>query len=69
MLRKKGQRIYMEFENQKTGETKRFYGTVESDEIQFWDYTDVKWDEPLPFFPDSPVISWHLFDVESLPFS
>lgn len=60
MNRKKGQRVFMEFEHKDTGETKRRWGTVVSDEIPFWDYTDVQFDD-LPGFT-VPVICWYLFD-------
>ncbi len=51
--RKKGDRVYMLLVHEITGEEKKRYGTVMSDEIQFWDYTDVafddmpKWTQPI----------------------
>lgn len=50
----------MVLEHEVTGETKRRYGTVESDDIDGWDYTDVRFDEARGFV--QPILSYYLFD-------
>lgn len=59
-LRQRGQRVYTEREHIETGEVQRRYGTVERDEIDGWDYTDVRFDD-IPAFVQ-PIVSWYLFD-------
>ena len=63
MQRKKGQRVFMELEHEQTKETRRRYGTVESDEIEFWDYTDVRFDDNPAFV--SPVLTYYLFEADT----
>lgn len=60
MMRKAGQRVYMLLVNDETKEEKRRPGTVDTDEIEGWDYTDVKFDD----FPGlaQPTLSYYLHD-------
>jgi hypothetical protein len=60
--RKKGDRVYALLVHEQTGEERKRWGTVASDEIEFWDYTDVRFDD-LPNFIQ-PVVSWYLFDAD-----
>lgn len=62
MRRLKGDRVYTLMVNDKTGEEKKRPGTVDRDDIEGWDYTDVKFDD-LPAFT-IPVLSYFLFDEE-----
>jgi hypothetical protein len=59
-VRKKGERVYLMMVNDQTKEEKQRWGTVESDEIPGWDYTDVRFDD----FPGlvQPILSYYLFD-------
>jgi len=61
--RKAGQRVYMLLVHEKTGEEKRRAGTVESDEIEFWDYTTVRFDD-FPALAQT-VLGYYLFDEET----
>lgn len=60
--RKKGDRVYQMLVHQETGEEKKRYGTVDSDEIEFWDYTDVRFDDSPAF--TQAVLSWYLFSEQ-----
>lgn len=61
-MRKKGQRVYSAMEND-LGREKRRYGTIASDEIEFWDYINVSFDDSPRFI--EPVVTWYLHDAES----
>jgi hypothetical protein len=58
----KGQRVYMLLVHDITGEEKRRMGTVASDDIEGWDYTDVCFDD-IPAFAQ-PILSYYLFDAK-----
>lgn len=60
--RKAGQRVYMLLVNDKTGEEKQRWGTVESDEIEFHDYTDVRFDDAPGFV--QLILGYYLFDED-----
>lgn len=57
--RKKGDRVYTLQVHEHTGEERKRWGTVATDEIEFWDYTDVRFDD-MPEWVH-PVVSWFLF--------
>lgn len=56
---KKGDRVYMLMVHKITGEEKRVYGTVESDESPFWDYIDVAFDDSPKF--TQPILGYFLY--------
>lgn len=55
-----GDRVFMEFTHTDTKETKRRWGTVHSDDIQFWDYTAVVFDDTPAMV--LPILGYYLFD-------
>lgn len=55
----KGDRVFTVMAHKDTGEKKLRYGTVDSDEIEGWDYINVKFDD-FPAFPIL-VVAWYLF--------
>jgi hypothetical protein len=59
-MRTKGQRVYASMTND-LGREKRRYGTVASDEIEFWDYIDVSFDDKPKWV--EPYIAWYLHDA------
>ncbi len=61
-MRKKGDRVYLLKIHEDTGEQKRRYGTIASDELEFWDYNDVIFDD-LPGFVQ-PILSYYLHDED-----
>ena len=58
-MRKKGDRVYLLKVHADTGEQKRRYGTIASDELE-WDYNDVIFDD-MPGFVQ-PILSYYLHD-------
>lgn len=58
---RKGQRVFMVYEHPSQPSIRR-EGTVDSDEIDGWDYVDVRFDD----FPKmvQPVLGYYLFSVE-----
>ena len=59
-LRKRGDRVCLVMVNDVTGEERQRPGTVERDELEGWDYIDVKFDD----FPMvQPVLCYYLHDV------
>jgi hypothetical protein len=61
-MRKAGQRVYMLLVRDNPPDEKKRFGTVDHDEIEGWDYTDVCFDD----FPAlvQPIVSWYLYDLE-----
>lgn len=64
-MRKTGQRVYMLLVNEETKDEKRRWATVDHDEIEGWDYTDVRFDD----FPGlvQPVLSYYLHEDDRPP--
>lgn len=60
--RKEGQKVYMLLVHEQTKEEKKRFGVVDKDEIEGWDYTDVRFDD-MPAFAQ-PILSYYLYDVE-----
>ncbi len=56
---KKGDRVFMLMVHNTTGEEKRVYGTVKSDELPFWDYIDVVFDDAPGF--TQPILGYYLY--------
>lgn len=55
----KGDRVFTVRENTLTKETQQRWGTVQADEIEGWDYIDVKFDD-FPAFP-VVVVAWYIY--------
>lgn len=53
----------MEMENPKTGETRRWFGTLDDDDMPLWDYSSVRFDD-MPNLVQA-VLCYYLFDDES----